>query len=81
MILPDFPGIRTINQAFNLGALCDPSDPNSIMQAMKEVLLNNRDKYRDSCKAFLKSTTAPMDLYGQVYFKLEKMVTGRSNVS
>jgi len=77
MILPEYPGMASINHEFNLGVLCDPLDPSSIMQAMKDLLSKNPADYKESARRFMSSSTKPMEAYKDVYQKLEELIKNK----
>ncbi|OQX01242.1 MAG: hypothetical protein BWK80_60335 [Desulfobacteraceae bacterium IS3] len=77
MILPEFPGISSLNKEFGLGVVCNPTNPDSIAQAMREMLSETSEKYQNAAKRFLESTSDPEKSYQDIYPKLDKMIRNK----
>jgi glycosyltransferase involved in cell wall biosynthesis len=66
MILPDYPGLAAINDAYGLGVTCNPLDPASIRQAMERVLGGAEQSRGAGAGRFLASVPPLSTLYEHV---------------
>ena len=74
MILPDYPGISNLNKEYGLGVVCNPTNPDSIAQAVMELLSENPAKYQKAVKKFMESAPDPQKTYHSICRKLDEMV-------
>ena len=51
VVVSDFPEMRRIVDEAGVGAVCDPSSPESIADAVRTVLAGERSAWRDACRA------------------------------
>jgi glycosyltransferase involved in cell wall biosynthesis len=71
MILPDFPALRSLNECYPIGELCDPEDEKSIASAMARVLSAGSDSFRRAAQRLLLGTTPASEGYGKILGRLE----------
>jgi glycosyltransferase involved in cell wall biosynthesis len=79
MILPDYPGVARLNHEYRLGAICDPTSPDSIASAMTAVLQRSPEDHRQACRRFLESTDRPADIYKRLYNTLSQETRKRQS--
>lgn len=65
-LLPEFPGISALNTEYSLGYTCNPLDPSSIKNALSNLLVNNKEYYKDKSKIFLTDFPDLIDCYKKV---------------
>jgi glycosyltransferase involved in cell wall biosynthesis len=51
VVVSDFPEMRRIVDEAEVGAVCDPTSPESIADAVRRVLAGERSAWRDACRA------------------------------
>jgi len=71
MILPDFPSMAHINREFELGEVCNPTDPVSIRDAIIKLLHKNPALHKRAAFNFLESTPKPMEYYCKIYDRIK----------
>jgi len=72
MIMPDYPGLSSINNQFNLGTTCNPLEPNSILSAIKALLQRDKSSYESATTKFLAYSPKPIEIYKEVFNALKK---------
>ncbi len=70
MVLPDYPGLRHLNDRFGLGALCDPLSADLIGSAIRAVLSEDPATWRLATDRFLRESPTLMDTYREVDHRL-----------
>jgi hypothetical protein len=66
MILPNYPGIASLNAQFPIGELCNPWDEPSVSAALLRAMETRSDSYRVACQGFLDTTPEPDQAYLRV---------------
>ena len=51
VVVSDFPEMRRIVDEARVGAVCDPTSPESIADGVRAVLAGDRSAWRDACRA------------------------------
>lgn len=66
MIFPSYPGLAALNDAYQLGHQCDPTDPRSILSAMERLFAHRGDWTGEGPRRFLNSVTPISERYGKI---------------
>lgn len=74
IIMPDFPGISSLNDQFRIGSVCNPLDPMAIAKSFDEVISRDPFLFKESCKKFLEATCDPKYVYRDVYTYLTTLL-------
>ena len=77
MILPNYPGIEALNREYRIGCVCDPTDADSILAAMRGVLLRPRSEWREASGDFLLRSVCPRELYTEVLDELRARIKSK----
>lgn len=62
-LLPEYPEISEINEKYSIGYTCVPLDPNSIKNALNNLMKNDIVYYKKKSRIFLTNFQTPINSY------------------
>lgn len=79
MVMSDYPGLRSLNNKYNIATLCDPLSPASIAQSIKEQLQRNTEERQKTAQYFLSDSPTPVELYRKVFSRISGTSENKTN--